>query len=98
MLFTHGCTAHIRIVETMLRCNIVHCSGGTDRRIRIVTTRFRPIHCNFGSLRHAGERVRMGQGHHNHGPATNEQISGRGWSAASRVGRPSMMAVDFREV
>ncbi|MBP1850869.1 hypothetical protein [Rhizobium halophytocola] len=63
-----------------------------------MTTSRRPIHCNFGSLRHAGERVRLGQGHHSGALATHEQLTARAFSAASRVSRPSLVFTDFRSV
>lgn len=62
-----------------------------------MTNRFRPTHCNFGSLRHAGERIRQAGGYHNFAGATNEQLSARALDRSSRVSRPALVFADFRE-
>jgi hypothetical protein len=54
-----------------------------------VTTRFRPIHCQFGGLRHAGERMRPGDVRQGFASPANEQISGWTQAHASRVARPA---------
>lgn len=53
-----------------------------------MTTRFRPIHCQFGGLRHAGERMRPGDVRQGFASPTNEQLSAWTFVHASRVARP----------
>ncbi|MBO3759522.1 hypothetical protein J5J10_11600 [Ciceribacter sp. L1K23] len=53
-----------------------------------MTTRFRPIHCQFGGLRHAGERMRPGDGRRAFASPTNEQMTAMAAGHSTRVARP----------
>ncbi|MCL6707549.1 hypothetical protein M8R20_11100 [Pseudomonas sp. R2.Fl] len=54
-----------------------------------MTTRFRPIHCQFGGLRHAGERMRPGDVRQGFASPANEQLSAWALGQATRVARPA---------
>ena len=60
-----------------------------------MTTRLRPIHCGFETLRHARENLRSPGGYRRI-EATNEQITGRGTGSSSRLVRPTTMFAEFR--
>lgn len=62
-----------------------------------MTTRFRPIHSGFETLRIAGLSPRSSNGYHHFGSATNEQMTSRAIAHASRITRPSAVFADFRE-
>jgi hypothetical protein len=60
-----------------------------------MTTRSRPIHCGFETLRQAGETARAVHGYRR--PAgTNEQIIARATGSSSRLVRPAAIFTDFR--
>jgi len=60
-----------------------------------MTTRSRPIHCGFETLRHASEVARTANGFRRLS-ATNEQMIARGTGTASRLVRPTTMYAEFR--
>ncbi|MGF9692871.1 MULTISPECIES: hypothetical protein [unclassified Rhizobium] len=62
-----------------------------------MTTRIRPIHSGFETLRLAGLSPRSTEGYHNFGSATNEQISARGYLRRGGLARPTAVFADFRE-
>lgn len=62
-----------------------------------MTTRFRPIHSGFETLRTAGVGPRSTQGYHRFGLATNEQITSRAMARPAGISRPSAMFAEFRE-
>jgi hypothetical protein len=62
-----------------------------------MTTRFRPIHSGFETLRTAGLSPRSTQGYHHFGSATNEQITARAMGRPPGVTRPAAVFADFRE-
>ncbi len=62
-----------------------------------MTTRFRPIHSGFETLRVAGVGPRSTHGYHRFGSATNEQITSRAMGRPVGVSRPSAIFADFRE-
>jgi len=99
MQFEHGSGAVASIAESMLHCNIgINVLGGTIRQGSLaMTARTRPIHCNFETLRLAGERLRSGHGYHRFGSATNEQLSARVLGRLGQITRPSAIFTDFRE-
>jgi hypothetical protein len=61
---------------------------------KAMTTRSRPIHSGFETLRHASELARTAHGFRQFA-ATNEQITARG-TGASRIVRPTTMFAEFR--
>ena len=61
-----------------------------------MSSRFRPIHCGFHTLRRALEPVRATNGHRNLGVAANEQMTARGTGISARVSRPTAIFADFR--
>ena len=61
-----------------------------------MTTRFRPVHSGFETLRLAGGGPRSSQGYHRFGSATNEQITARAYAVQHGVTRPSQVFADFR--
>lgn len=62
-----------------------------------MTSRFRPIHSGFETLRAAGVGPRSTQGYHRFGSATNEQITSRALVRPAGISRPSAMFAEFRE-
>lgn len=62
-----------------------------------MTTRIRPIHSGFETLRLAGLSPRSTQGYHNFGSITNEQISARAYVRRGMQARPTAIFADFRE-
>ncbi len=62
-----------------------------------MTTRFRPIHSGFETLRIAGLPPRSTQGYHRFGSATNEQMTARALAHQAQVTRPAAIFTDFRE-
>jgi hypothetical protein len=62
-----------------------------------MTTRARPIHSGFESLRIAGMPPRSTQGYHRFGSATNEQLTARAIGRMGSITRPSAIFADFRE-
>ena len=62
-----------------------------------MTTRFRPVHSGFETLRLAGLGPRSSQGYHRFGAAANEQMTARAAMQQVRVTRPSAVFTDFRE-
>lgn len=62
-----------------------------------MTTRFRPIHSGFETLRAAGIGPRSTQGYHRFGSATNEQMTSRSMARPLGITRPAAVFVDFRE-
>ncbi|KQQ37817.1 MULTISPECIES: hypothetical protein [Rhizobium/Agrobacterium group] len=62
-----------------------------------MTTRFRPIHSGFETLRVAGLAPRSSNGYHHFGSATHEQITSRSMSRPVGITRPSAVFADFRE-
>ncbi|MCB5202849.1 hypothetical protein LH464_10240 [Neorhizobium sp. T786] len=62
-----------------------------------MTTRSRPIHCGFESLRNASLPPRSTQGYHRFGSATNEQLTARAIGRTGSITRPSAIFADFRE-
>ena len=62
-----------------------------------MTTRFRPIHSGFETLRAAGLSPRATQGYHRFGSATNEQMTSRSMARPMGVSRPAAVFADFRE-
>lgn len=61
-----------------------------------MTTRYRPVHSGFETLRLAGLGPRSGQGYHRFG-VTNEQLTARASTQQVRTTRPSAVFADFRE-
>lgn len=62
-----------------------------------MTTRSRPIHSGFESLRLAGMSPRSSEGYHRFGSATNEQLTARAIGRAGSITRPAAIFADFRE-
>ncbi|TWF56974.1 hypothetical protein [Neorhizobium alkalisoli] len=62
-----------------------------------MTTRFRPIHSGFETLRIAGLSPRTTDGYHHFGSATNEQMTSRGMGRPLGALRPAAVFADFRE-
>jgi hypothetical protein len=62
-----------------------------------MTTRFRPIHSGFETLRAAGMGLRSTQGYHRFGSATNEQLTSRAMARPTGITRPAAVFADFRE-
>ncbi len=62
-----------------------------------MTTRFRPVHSGFETLRLAGLGPRSSQGYHRFGAAANEQMTARSAMQQVRVTRPAAVFADFRE-
>ncbi|MNJ78639.1 hypothetical protein D3C77_764420 [compost metagenome] len=62
-----------------------------------MTTRFRPVHSGFETLRLAGLGPRSSQGYHRFGAAANEQMTARAAMQHVRVTRPAAVFADFRE-
>jgi hypothetical protein len=62
-----------------------------------MTTRFRPIHSGFETLRAAGMGLRSTQGYHRFGSATNEQLTSRALARPTGITRPAAVFADFRE-
>ncbi|MDS7596570.1 hypothetical protein [Agrobacterium tumefaciens] len=62
-----------------------------------MTTRFRPVHSGFESLRLAGLSPRTSTGYHRFGAAANEQMTARAAAQQVRVTRPAAVFADFRE-
>ncbi|MCJ8517286.1 hypothetical protein ABID21_000025 [Pseudorhizobium tarimense] len=62
-----------------------------------MTTRSRPIHSGFESLRVTGLSPRSTQGYHRFASATNEQLSARAIAGLGRITRPAAVFADFRE-
>jgi hypothetical protein len=62
-----------------------------------MTTRFRPIHSGFETLRIAGLSPRTTDGYHHFGSATNEQMTSRAMGRPLGATRPSAVFADFRE-
>ena len=62
-----------------------------------MTTRFRPVHSGFETLRLAGLGPRSSQGYHCFGAAANEQMTARAAMQQVRVTRPAAVFADFRE-
>jgi hypothetical protein len=62
-----------------------------------MTSRFRPIHSGFETLRAAGVGPRSTQGYHRFGSATNEQLTSRAMAHPAGITRPSAVFADFRE-
>lgn len=62
-----------------------------------MTTRLRPIHSGFESLRVAGMPPRSSEGYHRFGSATNEQLTARAIGRSGRITRPTSIFADFRE-
>jgi hypothetical protein len=62
-----------------------------------MTTRFRPIHSGFETLRAANGGHRSTNGYHRFGSATNEQMTSRSMSRPTGITRPAAVFVDFRE-
>ena len=60
-----------------------------------MSTRSRPIHCGFETLRHASDNARVPRGYRRL-EATNEQITARGTGTSSRLVRPTTMFAEFR--
>ncbi|MGV8935976.1 MAG: hypothetical protein ACOH2J_02570 [Allorhizobium sp.] len=63
-----------------------------------MTSRFRPVHSNFETLRVASVSVRSGHGYHRFGSATNEQITARSLGRGGQITRPTSVFTDFREI
>lgn len=61
-----------------------------------MTTRFRPIHSGFETLRIAGMSPRSTDGYHHFGSAANEQMTSRSMSRPVGITRPSSVFADFR--
>ncbi|MBD8685530.1 hypothetical protein RHIZ_08940 [Rhizobium skierniewicense] len=61
-----------------------------------MTTRFRPVHSGFETLRLAGLGPRSSEGYHRFG-GTNEQLTARASAQQVRTTRPSAVFADFRE-
>jgi hypothetical protein len=64
---------------------------------KAMTTRFRPIHCGFETLRLATEQGRTTQSYSRIGFATNEQMIARGTGASGRIARPAAIFADFQQ-
>jgi hypothetical protein len=64
---------------------------------KAMSTRFRPIHSGFETLRIAGLSAHSSQGYHHFGSATNEQITSRGMGRLGSITRPAAVFADFRE-
>lgn len=62
-----------------------------------MTTRFRPIHSGFETLRIAGLSPRSSHGYHRFGSATNEQITSSALGRPVGITRPTAVFADFRE-
>jgi hypothetical protein len=62
-----------------------------------MTTRFRPIHSGFETLRASGIGPRSTQGYHRFGSSTNEQLTSRAMARPVGITRPSAIFADFRE-
>ncbi|KKX28031.1 hypothetical protein [Rhizobium sp. LC145] len=62
-----------------------------------MTTRYRPIHSGFETLRIAGLSPRSSEGYHRFGSATHEQITARALGRSGSITRPSAIFADFRE-
>lgn len=62
-----------------------------------MTTRSRPIHSGFESLRLAGMSPRSSEGYHRFGSATNEQLTARAIGRTGSITRPAAIFADFRE-
>ncbi|CDZ38862.1 Hypothetical protein NGAL_HAMBI1145_45810 [Neorhizobium galegae bv. officinalis] len=62
-----------------------------------MTTRFRPIHSGFETLRIAGLSPRSTKGYHHFGSATNEQLTSCAMARPVGVTRPASVFADFRE-
>lgn len=62
-----------------------------------MTTRFRPVHSGFETLRLAGLGPRSSQDYHRFGAAANEQMTARAAMQQVRVTRPAAVFADFRE-
>jgi hypothetical protein len=62
-----------------------------------MTTRYRPIHSGFETLRLAGEPARSTQGYHRFGSATNEQLTALSFAGFGRITRPTAIFCDLRE-
>ncbi|AYD00262.1 hypothetical protein [Neorhizobium sp. NCHU2750] len=62
-----------------------------------MTSRYRPIHSGFETLRAAGIGPRSTQGYHRFGSATNEQMTSRAMASLHSITRPSAVFADFRE-
>lgn len=62
-----------------------------------MTTRIRPIHSGFETLRLAGLSPRSTSGYHNFGSATNEQMTAQAFARRGGLSRPTAIFTDFRE-
>lgn len=62
-----------------------------------MTTRIRPIHSGFETLRLAGLSARSTTGYHNFGSATNEQLTAIAYTRRGALSRPTAIFTDFRE-
>lgn len=62
-----------------------------------MTTRLRPIHSGFETLRIAGMSARTTSGYHHFGSVTNEQITSRAFGRPAGITRPTSVFADFRE-
>lgn len=62
-----------------------------------MTTRIRPIHSGFETLRLAGLSPRSTASYHNFGSATNEQMTARAFGQRGGLARPTAIFTDFRE-
>lgn len=62
-----------------------------------MSTRSRPIHSGFESLRITGLSPRSTEGYHHFGSVTNEQLSARALAGVGRITRPAAIFADFRE-
>ncbi|MGF0536727.1 hypothetical protein ACQQ2Q_01950 [Agrobacterium sp. ES01] len=63
-----------------------------------MTTRIRPMHCNFETLRLAGDPATPARGYNRGASSTNEQLSARATSRIGRIVRPAFAFAVFREV
>jgi hypothetical protein len=62
-----------------------------------MSTRYRPIHCGFETLRVASHPARTTHGYSRFGFATNEQMIARGTGLSTRTTRPAAIFADFQE-
>jgi hypothetical protein len=95
---SHGSASFCTVAESIPQCNISNVSweeNGTGTKA--MTTRIRPIHSGFETLRLAGLSPRSTQGYHNYGSATHEQLTARAFSRRGNLTRPTAIFADFRE-
>lgn len=62
-----------------------------------MSTRIRPIHSGFETLRLAGLSPRSTAGYHGFSTVTNEQLTARAYARRGNLTRPAAVFADFRE-